>query len=161
MQTRFVLYSFLPAALAACSSTSPDRAGDSNLNGAKIEVSAQGGIAALTVNHVVNHDSRAFAYTLRHLCDKNCGAAIDSTSGTLAGTATDSLFNIVLSQERLVTKDDYGTTQGGADMMTYTVRITADGTVRTILFDDGNTPDPMRRILEAVRGIVAAATPPK
>lgn len=160
MQTRLILFSLLPAALAACSSASPDRITDpGSLSGAKIQVLGEGGIAAIAVNHRVSHDDRAYVYTLGHLCNQNCGAALDSSSGTLSAAVTDSLFHIVLDQARLLSKDDYGTTRGAADLLEYTVRITAGGTVRTIVFDDATAPEPMQKIVQAVRGIVDAARP--
>ncbi|MGH9889049.1 MAG: protealysin inhibitor emfourin [bacterium] len=128
-----------------------------SFNGAKIDVQASGGFAGLSTHYLVSHDDRAFLFTSRRLCDTNCGAAIDSTSGTLSGAAADSLFNIVLSQDPFNLKDDYGPTRGGADMFDYTVRITADGRTKSVHFDDGTMPEAMRRILEGVRGTVSGA----
>jgi len=161
MRTRLIFFSLFPAALAACSSAGPDRITDPNgLSGAKIQVVAEGGIAALAIKHIVSHDDRAFVYALGHLCANDCRPAVDSSSGTLTASATDSLFHIVLDQARLLSKDDYGTSRGAADMLEYTVRITTGGAVRIIVFDDGTAPEPMRRILQAVVGIVDAARPP-
>jgi hypothetical protein len=127
------------------------------LNGATIDVLAEGGFAALVVHHAVTHDERKYLYTNRHLCAQPCGAPLDSASGTLAPAAADSLFNIVLAQSPFALKDDYGTTRGGADMFSYTVQISAEGKSKTVRFDDGTMPDEMRAILEAVEGTVAAA----
>jgi emfourin len=153
--------SILLAALAACSSTAilsetprGDRVG--SFNGAKIDVLAEGGFAALAVRHAVSHDDHRFLYTNRHLCTQICDAPLDSASGALTAAATDSLFNIVLGQDPFSLKDDYGTSRG-ADMFAYTVTIVAEGKTKTVHFDDGNMPDQMRTILQAVQGIVAAA----
>jgi len=152
------------AAIAACSNSittrepRPDRADNfGSFNGAKIDVLAEGGFAALALHHAVSHDDRAYVYTNRHLCGQSCGAPLDSASGTLSPSAADSLFNIVLAQDPFSLKDDYGTTRGGADMFAYTLRVTAEGRTKTIKFDDGTAPDAARTILQAVQGIVAAA----
>lgn len=149
------------AGLAACSSTKsvsgPGRLDSSGLSGAKIEVSAEGGIAGISTRHVVSHDDRGFLYVRRRLCGQNCGAPLDSVSGTLSQAATDSLFDVLVAQDPFSLKDDYGPTQNGADMFDYTVRITADGRTKTIRFDDGTMPEPMRRILSAVQTSVSDA----
>ena len=161
MRNRLVCLT-LAATLAACSH--PGNAGDpvavdnfGSFNAATVEVTAEGGIAALSVLHVVRHDDRAFVFSQRHLCAQTCGAPLDSASGTLGASATDSLFNIVLAQAPFSLKDDYGTTPNAADMMSYTLRISADGNVKTIRADDGTMPAPMRQIVKTVREIVAAA----
>jgi hypothetical protein len=159
MRTSLLL--LITAATAACSSsiTSTQTALNdfASFNGAKVELSAEGGIAALSMTHSITHDSRLFVYVMRRICSSNCGAPLDSTGGTLSAAATDSLFNIVLEQQRSMSKDDYGITRNAADMMSYTLRITADGRVRTIRADDGTMPAEMRRIVQAVTGIVSAA----
>jgi hypothetical protein len=151
----------LSASLVACSSTNSVGVltdGDfGSFNGATVELTAEGGIAALSVHHVVRHDDRAYIYSQRHICGQNCGAPLDSASGTLSAAATDSLFNIVLAQSPSSLKDDYGITQGGADMMTYTLTLAAGGNVKTIRADDGTMPEPMRQIVQALRTTVANA----
>jgi hypothetical protein len=57
----------------------------------------------------------------------------------------------------MIAKDDYGTTPNAADMMSYTLRITVEGTTRIIRADDGSMPETMHRIVDAVRGIIDAA----
>jgi len=127
------------------------------LNGAKIELVEEGGIAALLTNRVVRHDDRFFLYTQRHLCGQTCPAPLDSITGTLSSAATDSLFNVVWSQSPFNLKDDYGTTNGAADMFIYTVRMTFDGTTKTIRADDGTMPPQMRQIVDVIRGTISAA----
>lgn len=126
-------------------------------NGARVEVAAQGGFAALDVKDAASHDDRAYLHVQRRICAQNCAAPLDSASGTMSAAANDSLFNIVLEQARLLDKTDYGTTKGGADMMSYTLRITSGGSTRTVTADDGTMPDAMRRIVEAVRTSIASA----
>lgn len=150
----------LSASIAACSSTNSvglpnDDFG--SFNGATVELTAEGGIAALSVHHLVRHDDRAYVYTQRQICGQQCNAPLDSAAGTLAASATDSLFNIVLAQAPFALKDDYGITQGGADMMTYTLKVAASGNVKTIRADDGTMPAPMRQIVQTLREIVANA----
>jgi len=149
----------LSAACASTTTTSAPATFDSfgSFNGAKIEIVAEGGIAALAITHSVSHDDRAYSYTLRHLCQQNCPAALDSASGTLSAAAADSLFNIVLAQSPFTLKDDYGATKGAADMMTYTVMVTTAAGVKIIRADDGTMPQPMRRIVESTRDVIAAA----
>jgi hypothetical protein len=125
--------------------------------GAKVEVIAEGGIAALSVRHLVERDTRAFAYARRRLCTNACGAPMDTASGSLSTARTDSLFTVVLSDARALPKDDYGTTPNAADMMLYTIRLTLDGRVRTIRGDDGTLPDPARKIMTEVREAISAA----
>jgi hypothetical protein len=127
------------------------------LNGAHIELSSVGGFAALSISDAASYDNHAFVHVERHICDKDCGAPLDSTAGTLSQPAIDSLFTVALGQARQLDKSDYGETKNGADMMSYTLRLTSGGSVRTITADDGTMPPPMRRIVEAVRGSIAGA----
>ena len=163
MRTKLVLLTLAAASIAACSRSGSigDPAartdGFGSLNGAKVEISREGGYAALTINHVVKHDDRAFIFSQRHICTTNCPAPLDSVSGTLSNAAADSLFNIVLAQDPFSLQDDYGTTRGGADMMMYVVRVTAGGNVKTIRGDDGTIPEPLRQIVRSVTEIVSAA----
>jgi hypothetical protein len=152
----------LSVAAVACSSSGnpgdPVLLGDfGSFNQATVEVTAEGGLAALTVHHIVRHDDRSYLFTQRKICGQSCGAALDSASGTLTPAATDSLFNIVLAQSPLSLKGDYGTTRGGADMMTYTLTISAEGNVKTIRADDGTMPPQMRQIVQSVRETISAA----
>jgi hypothetical protein len=163
MKNRLVVLALASAPVVACSrsgsvgdpSAQFDKFG--SFNAAKVEISAEGGFAALAVNHIVRHDDRAFVYSQRHICNTACGAPLDSASGTLSPAAADSLFNIVLAQDPFGLKDDYGATRGGADMMSYTVRITVDGRVKTVHADDGTMPPAMRAIVRSVAEIVSAA----
>jgi hypothetical protein len=152
--------------LAACSAGTTTTAASNGtgpfddfgtFNGARVEVVAEGGFAALSIRDASSHDDRSYVHVQRHLCTQSCPAPMDSTSGALSAAASDSLFNIVLEQARQLDRNDYGTTRNGADMMSYTLRITAGSTVRTVTADDGTMPQPMRRIVEAVRGSIAAA----
>lgn len=162
-ELRFLSALALTAGVAACSSSTtttarPDAAFDNfgTFNGAKVEVVAEGGIAALSVTDRVDHDSRAYVHVTRRLCDKNCAAPTDSASGVAPANVVDSLFNIVLAQ-KYGFKDDYGTTRNGADMMVYTVRISSEGSTKTIRADDGTMPGALHQVVDAVRGTVAAA----
>lgn len=160
IRRRSSIVSVLLALTAACASTGPTIDGNvdaDSFNGAKVEIAAEGGFAALSVMHRVEHDTRAFAYTQGRLCGTTCGAPSDSASGTLSPATTDSLFGIVLRNARLLTQDDYGITKNGADMMSYTIRLTSDGRVRTIRADDGTLPEAGRQILTAVRETISAA----
>jgi hypothetical protein len=151
----------LTVGAAACSSSStttarPDVAFDSfgTFNGARVEVVAEGGIAALSIRDRVDHDSRAWIHVTRHLCDRNCPAPTDSASGLAPANAIDSLFSIVLARKDGL-QDDYGTTRNGADMMTYTVRISSAGSTKTIRADDGTMPTALRQVVDAVRATVS------
>jgi hypothetical protein len=159
MKTRSALYALIAAlATAACASTGPTvDGGPDSLAGATIEIRADGGFAPLSVMHRVEHDTRAFAFSQRRMCGTACPAPMDTTSGVLAPATTDSLFNLVLQSARALAKDDYGITRNGADMMGYTIRITADGRTRTIRADDGTLPEPARQILTTVRQTISAA----
>jgi hypothetical protein len=148
----------MAAAITACagSISSPTRIEDS-ASGGRIELTAEGGIAALLMSHSVNYSDRKFVYTQRHICSASCGAPLDSASGILPAATTDSLFNGVLALSPFTLKDDYGTTRNAADMMTYTLRITADGRTKTVRADDGTMPAEMRRIVSALNQTVSAA----
>ena len=126
------------------------------LNGAAVELESSGGFAALATVYQAAHDDRRYAYAQRHICSTNCGAPLDSASGTLAPNVADSLFSIVAAASSEL-KPDYGTTVGGADMLDYTLRMTIEGRTKTVHADDGTMPDAMRRVVYALRGIVAAA----
>ena len=151
------------AAGAACSGGGPGsiaaiRVDDFGaLNDAKIELVAEGGIAALLITDAVRHDDRFYLHTMRHLCTQTCAAPLDSATGTLSASAADSLFNLVWAQSPFSLKDDYGTMNGAADMMTYRLRMTFDGTTKTVRADDGTMPPQMRQIVDALRGTISAA----
>lgn len=164
MNIRSIALAVASISLIACAHNDPTAAipGIRNqdigtLNGAKLELLAEGGIAALQTRYTVDHDTRAYAYSLRHICSDKCGAPMDSASGTLSPAAADSLFNLVWSQSPYGLRDDYGTTPNAADMMNYTLSVTFDGSTKKIRADDGTMPGAMRKISDAVRGIVAAA----
>ena len=122
-----------------------------------VEIHGQSFFAAILTDRVVRHDDRFFLYTRRQLCGQTCGAPMDSVTGTLSPAATDSLFNVVWAQSPFTLRDDYGTTNGAADMISYTLRMTFDGTTKTIRADDGTMPPPMRQIVDAIRGTISAA----
>lgn len=164
MNIRTIGIALASLALAACTHRDPTTAvpGVRNadfgtLNAAKLELVAEGGIAALQMKYAVDHDARSWVYVQRHLCTDKCGAPIDSASGTLSAAAADSLFSLVWSESPYGLRDDYGTTPNAADMMTYTLSVTFEGNTKRIRADDGTMPDAMRRIAEATRGIIAAA----
>lgn len=164
MNIRSIAAAVASVALAACThrdptSTTPGvrNADFGTLNGAKLDLIADGGIAALHVSYSVDHDTRLFAYSQRHICSTNCGAPLDTASGTLSPAAADSLFSLVWAESPYRLRDDYGKTANAADMMTYTLSLTFDGTAKTIRADDGTMPDAMRKIVDAARGIVSAA----
>jgi hypothetical protein len=127
------------------------------LNGAKIELVEEGGIAGLQSDRIVRHDDRFFLYTQRHACGQTCPAPLDSVTGTLSASAADSLFSVVWAQSPFNLKDDYGNTASAADMFIYTLRMTFDGTTKTVRGDDGTMPPQMRQIVDAVRGTISAA----
>src|SRR5512146_3212618 len=127
------------------------------LNGANLELLAEGGIAASQTRYTVDHDTHAYSYSLRHICSDKCGAPMDSASGTLSPAAADSLSTLVWSESPYGLRDDYGTTPNAADMMNYTLSVTFDGSAKKIRADDGTMPDAMRKIADAVRGVVAVA----
>jgi hypothetical protein len=127
------------------------------LNGAKIELVEEGGIAGLVTDRIVRHDDRFFLYTQRHACGQTCGAPLDSATGTLSASAADSLFSVVWAQSPFNLKDDYGNTASAADMFIYTLRMTFDGTTKTIRADDGTMPPQMRQIVDVLRGTISAA----
>jgi hypothetical protein len=152
---------FLASTLAdACATASmgPVSSDDfGSFNTGKIELTEEGGIAALSMRRVVRHDDRFYLYTQSRLCGSSCQPASDSASGTLSAAATDSLFGAVLAERPNSLKDDYGTTRNAADMMTYTLRITFNNATKTIRADDGTMPPEMRRILSAVHATISAA----
>jgi hypothetical protein len=154
----FIALIAITSAVAACATSATQsaqpRVDQASSAGAMIEILAEGGFAALSVNHVVRHDDRYFLFTQRHLCNATC-PALDSASGSLSATTTDSLFTIILPS--LALKDDYGVTRGGADMMSYTIRVTAGGSTKTITADDGSMPPELRQVVTAVRETVDAA----
>jgi hypothetical protein len=165
MRTSFVVFAAAAAlAIGACargssSPAAPSRPVDSfgTLNGARIELTAQGGIAALSTTWRAAHDDRSFVYSRRHICGATCPAPMDSASGTLSASAADSLFSLVWSLAPMDLHDDYGTTAGGADMFGYTLRVTFDGTTKTVRADDGTMPAPMRQIAVILGGIIDSA----
>jgi len=161
MTKQSILIALVSAFIAGCAKDTPTDATqlsqDKNATGSKVEVIAEGGIAALDIRHVVRQDDRVFVYTQRHLCNNNC-AASDSASGSLSKDASDALFTTIFAQLPFDLKDDYGTSHGAADMMEYTIRVTIGGdAVKTIRADDGTMPEQLRRIVSAVLATVSAA----
>ena len=75
----------------------------------------------------------------------------------MSAAASDSLFSLIWAQSPMSLEGDYGTTPNSADMVTYTLRFTFDGTTRTVRADDGTMPPAMRRIVAAVQEIVDAS----
>ncbi len=150
----------LCAALLACAS--PATTGMlirdfGSFNGAKVELTEEGGIAALYSTRVVRHDDRSFAYAQRRICSRSCATPLDSASGALSPAAVDSLFSIVFAATPYELANDYGTTPNSADMVSYSLRVTTDQGVKTIRADDGTMPPQMRRIVEGVHGTISAA----
>jgi len=161
MQRNHAFIGFIAGAtLAACATNAATESAQLRLDqlsssGASIEISAQGGIAALSVNHMVRHDDHTYLYTQRPICSGIC-PALDSASGTLPSLVVDSLFKAALPAA-LALKDDYGTTGNGADMMSYVVRVSSAGSTKTIKADDGTMPPELRRIVTGVRQTIDAA----
>jgi hypothetical protein len=164
MKARLTISSLLiSASLVACSRHDPTSAGPArvdnigSLNGARLELIEEGGIAAFSTTYTVRHDDRAFSFARRHICSGSCSAPLDSASGSLSVSASDSLFTIVSSSQYGTLKDDYGSTANAADMITYSLRIVFDNETKAIRADDGTMPLAMRKIVDAVHGVVAAA----
>lgn len=149
-------------ALGACaggSTASPSVRADTfgTLNGARIELTAQGGLAGLTTNWRVAHDDRSYSFVRRHVCGTTCAAPLDSASGMMSAVAADSLFTVVWSLGPTGMKDDYGLTPGAADMFEYSLRVTFDGTTKTVHADDGTMPPVMRQIVTTLAGTIDSA----
>jgi hypothetical protein len=160
MRVRTVLGSTILAVACGCASSSPTVESGSDFdsfNGARVEVRAEGGFAALSIGQTIDHDTRAFSYSQRRMCGTSCPAPMDSASGTLSPAVNDSIFNVILQDARTLSRDDYGTTKNAADMMTHTIRLTANDRVRTIRGDDGTLPDAARHIVNTVREAISAA----
>ena len=164
MKTRFVRTLALISAVSACASTTTTTQAGSvatkspaQFEGAKIDVVQEGGFAALAIRRAVTHDDRVYVTSTRQVCKSTCAAPTDSASGTLTAGATDSLFAAIVAQDPFSLKDDYGATNGSADMFTYTVRITANGKSKSVRFDDGSMPEPMQKILLALHTTLFAA----
>ncbi len=161
---RALIAGLVAVSLSACgpSTSAPNAApipvdGFGSLNGARVELTSEGGIAALTTTRRVSHDDRFFVVSQRQLCGGNCPAPLDSASGVLSAAAADSLFNVVWGLGPTQLKDDYGTTGGAADMLEYTLRVTFEGTTKTVRADDGTMPAAMRQIVSAVGAAIDTA----
>ncbi|HEV8446058.1 MAG TPA: hypothetical protein VGQ44_04540 [Gemmatimonadaceae bacterium] len=164
MRTSFVVFAVAAITAGACTHSSsgpaaPSRPVDSfgTLNGAHIELTAEGGIAALSTSWRANHDDRSFVYARRHVCGTSCPAPMDSASGAFTPAAADSLFSVVWSLAPMNLHDDYGTTHNAADMFQYTLRITFDGATKTVRADDGTMPDAMRQIVVILGATIDSA----
>ena len=127
------------------------------LNGAHIEVTQEGGIAALSTTWRATHDDRSFVYARRHLCGPTCPPPMDSASGVMTAVATDSLFSVIWSLAPMQLHDDYGTTHGAADMFEYTLRVTFEGVTKTVHADDGTMPADMRQIIAILGATIDTA----
>jgi hypothetical protein len=160
---KVIIAGFITAlALGACaggSTASPSIRTDTfgTLNGARIELTAQGGFAGLTTNWRVAHDDRSYSFVRRHICGSTCAAPLDSASGTMSGVAADSLFTVVWGLGPTSLKDDYGLTPGAADMFEYSLRVTFDGATKTVHADDGTMPPALRQIVNTLAGTIDSA----
>lgn len=165
MKTRFVRALMVSMTLAACagSTTTATQSGSVAINpqttfsGARIDVVQEGGFAGLVIRRAVTRDDRMYVTSTRRICTSNCAAPSDSATGVLTAGAADSLFTAIVAQDPFSLKDNYGVTKGGADMFSYTVRITADGKSKSVRFDDGSMPEPMQKILLALQTTLFAA----
>ena len=156
----FIALIGLASAIVACAGNSATESTQPRLDqlsssGASIEISAEGGFAALSVKHVVHHDDRTYSFSQRHICNATC-PALDSASGTLSTVIVDSMFKAALPAA-FALKDDYGITRNGADMMSYVVRVTAGSSTKVIKADDGTMPPALRQIVTGVRQTIDAA----
>jgi hypothetical protein len=125
---------------------------------AEIELVGEGGLAAFATRHRVRGDGPSYLYTRHRICSvPSCQPAIDSAAGTLATRSADSLFALAEGLNVFSLKDDYGITVGGADMITYSLRVNVGGRSKTIRADDGTMPEPMRKLTDAVRATIDAA----
>ncbi len=159
MRTRLTFLTLVSVALGACASASSTGPviDYGNFNTGSVDVLAEGGFGALSIHHLVRHDDHYYLTTQGSLCGPTCQAPRDSASGTLSTAAVDSLFAVVISAQPASLQDDYGITPNSADMMSYTLRISFNGSTRTVHADDGTMPPPMRRIVDAVRATISAA----
>jgi hypothetical protein len=163
MRTSFVAF-VAALAIGACAHSSSAPATPSHpvdafgtLNGAHIELAAEGGIAALSTTWRATHDDRSFVYSRRHLCGPTCPAPMDSSSGVMSDAAADSLFSVVWGLTPTQLRDDYGTTHGAADMFEYTLSVTFEGVTKTVRADDGTMPAEMRQIVAILGGTIDSA----
>lgn len=152
------------ASLLACSSATPG--GDpatasldhARYAAAEIELVGEGGLAAFATRHRVRGEGPTFLFTRHRICSvPSCQPALDSAAGALATRTADSLFAVAEGLGLFGLKDDYGITVGGADMITYTLRVQLGGRTKTVRADDGTMPEPMRRVAEALRSTIDAA----
>jgi hypothetical protein len=152
----------LAIAAAACSTSGatldPESAAQhASYSTAEVELVGTGGLGGFMTRSFVRGSGPTFLYTMHRICSvPSCQAAIDSASGNLRRSASDSLFAAIDRATPFTLKDDYGITVGGADMVTYTLRVTIGDRTKTVRADDGTMPEPMRRIAEALRATIAA-----
>jgi hypothetical protein len=164
MRKRFISAIIISAiaGAAACSSSphsvTADDPGFDVVPVVSVEVYATGGIAGLVTDWRIVRPTRQFFYVNRRSCTSaGCPAALDSAAGTLSQAAIDSIFNVVIPRDTAGTVRDYGTTPNAADMRQYVVRVTNGDQTTDLRADDGTMPPPMRAMIDAVRGTIAAA----
>jgi hypothetical protein len=161
-RSRLIRAAFAVAAIA-CSTNGarldPESAAKSaSYATADVELVGTGGLGGFMTRSLVRGSGPSFLYTMHRICSvPNCQAALDSATGGLRRSASDSLFATIDAAAPWNLKDDYGITVGGADMVTYTMRVTIGDRTKTVRADDGTMPEPMRRIAEALRATIAAA----
>lgn len=127
-------------------------------SGAEVELVGEGGLAAFMTRHRVQGSGPNYLFTRHRICSvASCQAALDSASGPLVTRSADSLFAVIEGLNPFALKDDYGITVGGADMITYTLRVNIGGRSKTIRADDGTMPEAMRKIADALRATIDAA----
>jgi hypothetical protein len=136
----------------------PESAATASYANAEVELVGTGGLGGFMTRSIVRGSGPTFLHTMHRICSvPSCQAALDSASGGLRRAASDSLFATIDAASPFTLKDDYGITVGGADMVTYTMRVTIGDRTKTVRADDGTMPEPMRRVAEALRAAIAAA----
>ncbi|MEJ7811547.1 MAG: protealysin inhibitor emfourin [Gemmatimonadaceae bacterium] len=139
--------------------TVPDERVNSSveLAGARITVEQDGGLGGLhTIGAVYGQEPRFVTVTRRICSSQNPCALIDSASGPLTADAARRVFERVAAEGFFSLREDYGITRGGADMITYTVTVEANGATKSVRADDGTMPPPLASVLNAFRVAVSA-----
>jgi hypothetical protein len=163
-KVRSAVIAICSAAIVACSGMSS--AGDpanatidhARYSASEVELVGEGGLAAFMTRHRVQGSGPS--YCSLDTASARCRAArpaLDSASGPMVTRSADSLFAVIEGLNPFALKDDYGITVGGADMITYTLRVNIAGRSKTIRADDGTMPETMRKIADAVRATIESA----
>ena len=128
----------------------PDRRGETvatDLSGSRIEIVQSGGIAGQRTTAIVDGATMTYALITSRGCEG--AACTDTVRGALPERDVRAIFGTVAEQwEAMI--DDYGRSEGAADLFAYEIAIAHAGRSRRLTADDLTLPPDLRMLRDRV-----------